>query len=43
MELIKVFLTKLIKDSAATVKGRDYYDLLWYLEKGVNPNMETLY
>jgi len=22
----------------ATVKGRDYYDLLWYLEKGVMPN-----
>jgi predicted nucleotidyltransferase component of viral defense system len=26
----------------ATVKGRDYYDLLWYLEKGVNPNYECI-
>jgi len=26
----------------ATVKGRDYYDLLWYLEKGIMPNFECL-
>lgn len=23
----------------AIVKGRDYYDLMWYLEKGVEPNL----
>ena len=26
----------------ATVKGRDYYDLLWYLEKGVMPNFKCM-
>jgi len=26
----------------ATVKGRDYYDLLWYLEKGIMPNFECI-
>lgn len=26
----------------ATVKGRDYYDLLWYLEKGIRPNFSCL-
>jgi hypothetical protein len=26
----------------ATVKGRDYYDLLWYLEKGIMPNFECM-
>jgi len=26
----------------ATVKGRDYYDLLWYLEKGVRPNFRCI-
>jgi predicted nucleotidyltransferase component of viral defense system len=26
----------------ATVKGRDYYDLMWYLRKGVSPNMSCL-
>jgi predicted nucleotidyltransferase component of viral defense system len=25
-----------------TVKGRDYYDLMWYLRKGVRPNLEYL-
>jgi predicted nucleotidyltransferase component of viral defense system len=30
------------KEDRATVKGRDYYDLLWYLKKGVKPNMERL-
>ena len=24
------------------VKGRDYFDLLWYLEKGVIPNLECI-
>jgi predicted nucleotidyltransferase component of viral defense system len=24
------------------VKGRDYYDLLWYLEKGVKPNLRCI-
>ncbi len=26
----------------ATVKGRDYYDLLWYLEKGIMPNYKCI-
>ena len=26
----------------ARVKGRDYYDLMWYLEKKVKPNMECI-
>ena len=25
-----------------TFKGRDYYDLFWYLQKGVKPNMERV-
>lgn len=28
--------------SGVTVKGRDYYDLIWYLHKGVLPNRERL-
>ena len=27
------------KDDRKTIKGRDYYDLLWYLKKGVVPNL----
>lgn len=26
----------------AKVKGRDYFDLMWYLEKKINPNMDCL-
>lgn len=26
----------------AKVKGRDYFDLMWYLEKGINPNLDCL-
>jgi Uncharacterized conserved protein len=26
----------------AEVKGRDYYDLMWYLEQGVKPNMRCI-
>lgn len=26
----------------ASVKGRDYFDLMWYLQKGVSPNLECL-
>lgn len=26
----------------ATVKGRDYYDLMWYLEQGIEPNMDCI-
>src|SRR3989338_9077697 len=26
----------------ATVKGRDYFDLMWYLRKGIMPNMACL-
>ena len=27
------------KNDRATIKGRDYYDLLWYLKQKVKPNM----
>lgn len=30
------------KGSRVSVKGRDYYDLLWYLKKKIEPNMERL-
>jgi len=26
----------------AEVKGRDYYDLMWYLERGVKPNLKCI-
>lgn len=26
----------------AKVKGRDYFDLMWYLEKGISPNLSCL-
>lgn len=26
----------------ASVKGRDYFDLMWYLQKGVRPNLQCL-
>ena len=26
----------------AKVKGRDYFDLMWYLEKGIKPNLECI-
>jgi len=26
----------------AKVKGRDYYDLMWYLEKGIEPNLKCI-
>jgi predicted nucleotidyltransferase component of viral defense system len=26
----------------AEVKGRDYYDLMWYLERGIKPNMNCI-
>lgn len=26
----------------AKVKGRDYYDLMWYLEKGIKPNLKCI-
>ncbi len=26
----------------AKVKGRDYFDLMWYLQKGVKPNMDCI-
>ncbi|MBI5221896.1 MAG: nucleotidyl transferase AbiEii/AbiGii toxin family protein [Candidatus Magasanikbacteria bacterium] len=29
-------------DVLAVVKGRDYFDLLWYLDKGVKPNLDCL-
>ncbi|MBU2577376.1 nucleotidyl transferase AbiEii/AbiGii toxin family protein [Patescibacteria group bacterium] len=28
------------KDDLITFKGRDYYDLIWFLEKGIKPNYE---
>jgi hypothetical protein len=30
------------KDDRITFKGRDYFDLIWFLEKGVSPNFERL-
>jgi predicted nucleotidyltransferase component of viral defense system len=30
------------RDDRTTIKGRDYYDLLWYLKKGVQPNIKRL-
>ncbi len=30
------------KDNEITVKGRDYYDLLWYMEKKVKPNYDCI-
>lgn len=30
------------KDNAQTIKGRDFYDLLWYLKKGVNLNINLV-
>lgn len=30
------------KDNRATIKGRDYYDLLWFIKKGVWPNIDRL-
>ncbi|MBF0106581.1 MAG: nucleotidyl transferase AbiEii/AbiGii toxin family protein [Deltaproteobacteria bacterium] len=30
------------KDDVLTLKGRDYFDLLWYLKKAVQPNIKRL-
>jgi predicted nucleotidyltransferase component of viral defense system len=30
------------KNNRETIKGRDYYDLLWYLKQKVKPNMKRL-
>jgi len=30
------------KGNKVTFKGRDYYDLLWFLQKGVEPNIKRL-
>jgi len=30
------------KENEVDIKGRDYYDLFWYLEKGVEPDFKTL-
>lgn len=30
------------KDNQITFKGRDYFDLIWFLEKGVGPNLKRL-
>ena len=29
-------------ETLATVKGRDYFDLMWYLQKGVEPNIACI-
>jgi hypothetical protein len=29
-------------ETLAVVKGRDYFDLMWYLQKGVEPNLECI-
>lgn len=31
------------KENLETIKGRDYYDILWFLEKKVEPNYERAY
>jgi hypothetical protein len=28
--------------TTVTVKGRDYFDLLWYLQKGIRPNLTCI-
>lgn len=30
------------KKDRLTIKGRDYFDLLWYLKKGIKPNLKRL-
>ena len=30
------------KENRNTIKGRDYFDLLWFVKKGVHPNMQRL-
>ena len=30
------------RDNKLTIKGRDYYDLMWFLKQEVKPNMERL-
>ncbi len=30
------------KDNVQTIKGRDFYDLLWYLKKGINVNINLV-
>jgi len=29
-------------ETLATVKGRDYFDLMWYLQKGIEPNIACI-
>ncbi|MFA6433287.1 MAG: nucleotidyl transferase AbiEii/AbiGii toxin family protein [Elusimicrobiales bacterium] len=29
-------------ETLATVKGRDYFDLMWYLQKGIEPNLACI-
>ena len=31
------------KENEVDIKGRDYYDLFWYLEKGIEPDFRTLF
>ncbi len=39
-----IFTRKYIKgnDENYNFKGRDYFDLLWYLQKGIKPNMDFI-
>ena len=43
-KLNAIFLRKWFsgKESEIDIKGRDFYDLYWYLEKGVEPNYSNL-
>lgn len=34
--------TYLKGNSGVMIKGRDYYDLIWYMEQGVRPNENVL-
>lgn len=44
-EKIHAILTRRLlkgRENKVTVKGRDYYDLLWFLKKGVKPSLKRL-
>ncbi len=42
---VNAILTRELKvgrENKETIKGRDFFDLLWYLKKGVKPNLQFL-
>ncbi len=42
LEAIFTRVIKVGKNDRLTIKGRDYYDLLWYLKKAIKPNIQRL-